>query len=58
MGKGPALLKQGSKAEIANKATANILDEFARVLRGPEENKNVKKSQLLSIEMPVEHQNA
>jgi hypothetical protein len=42
MAKGPAKAKQGSKAEIANKATTNILDEFARVLRAPTENDNVQ----------------
>ena len=42
MAKGPAKPKQGPQAEKANKATTNILDEFARVLRPPTENDNVQ----------------
>ena len=44
MAKGPAKLKQGSQAEKANKATTNILDEYARVLRPPTESENALTS--------------
>jgi hypothetical protein len=44
LAKGPAKLKQGSQAEKANKATTNILDEYAIVLRPPTESENALTS--------------